>query len=77
MLPHTLYVIQSEESGLVCSKWSAHGLEATHDVRSMSYAGVAVTKREAVLPDFAKDLERPGFGSKEQQKKVKGKARAK
>jgi len=43
----------------------------------MSYAGVAVTKREAVLPDFAKDLERPGFGSKEQQKKVKGKARGK
>ena len=38
--------------------------------------GVAITTREAVIPDFARDLERPGFGSKEQQKKVKGKANA-
>lgn len=40
-------------------------------------AGVAITTREAVLPDFARDLERPGFGSKEQQKKAKGKGKSK
>ena len=40
-------------------------------------AGVAITMREAVLPDFARDLERPGFGSKEQQKKAKGKGKSK
>ena len=40
-------------------------------------SGVAITTREAVIPDFARDLERPGFGSKEQQKKIKGKAKAK
>ena len=27
-------------------------------------AGVAITTRSAVLPDFARELERPGFGNK-------------
>lgn len=44
---------------------------------SASCSGVAITTREAVIPDFARELERPGFGSKEQQKKVKGKGKAK
>lgn len=41
------------------------------------FAGVAITTREAVLPDFAREFERPGFSNKEQQKKVKGKSRSK
>ncbi len=35
-------------------------------------AGVAITTRAAVLPDYARDLERPGFGNRD--RKPKGKA---
>ena len=57
--------------------WAVDVLKAEKVIVRTCYSGVAITTREAVIPDFARDLERPGFGSKEQQKKIKGKAKAK
>lgn len=39
--------------------------------RMLCAAGVAITTRAAVLPDYAKDLERPGFGNTGMKPKAK------
>ncbi len=39
-------------------------------------AGVAITTRTAVLPDYAKELERPGFGNKDRKLKAKAGSKA-
>ncbi|CAL5226853.1 g9719 [Coccomyxa viridis] len=57
--------------------WLGIGVSGSASFDVWTHDGVAITTREAVIPDFARDLERPGFGSKEQQKKIKGKAKAK
>jgi hypothetical protein len=36
-----------------------------------SAAGVAITTRHAVIPDYAKELEKPGFGNKGMKPKAK------
>ena len=41
--------------------WVAVGVSGTAGLRVWAPPGVAVTTRDALLPDFAKELERPGF----------------
>ena len=37
------------------------GVDGEATLRVWTYAGVAVTARPALLPDFARELETPGF----------------
>ena len=43
--------------------WVAVGVSGEATLNVWAPPGVAITTREAMIPDFAKDLERPGFGT--------------
>jgi ribosome biogenesis GTPase A len=58
--------------------WVAVGVSGQATLNVWAPPGVAITTREAMIPDYAKDLERPGFGAvitaggKVKKKKVGG-----
>ncbi|KAG7671412.1 hypothetical protein Ndes2526A_g02061 [Nannochloris sp. 'desiccata'] len=43
--------------------WVAVGVSGEATLNIWAPPGVAITTREAMIPDYAKDLERPGFGA--------------
>jgi ribosome biogenesis GTPase A len=43
--------------------WVGVGVAGAADLRVWAPPGVAITTRDALVPDYAKELERPGFGS--------------
>ena len=43
--------------------WIAAGVKGEANLRVWAPKGVAITMHDALVPDYAKDLERPGFGS--------------
>jgi hypothetical protein len=43
--------------------WVGVGVSGSASLRVWAPPGVAVTTRGALLPDFARELERPGFGA--------------
>lgn len=43
--------------------WIGAGLSGRGVLRVWAPQGVAVTTRRALIPDYARELERPGFGS--------------
>lgn len=42
--------------------WVGVGVGGDAELRVWAPPGVAVTTHDALVPDFARDLERPGFG---------------
>jgi ribosome biogenesis GTPase A len=53
--------------------WVAVGVGGQAALNVWAPPGVAITTREAMIPDYAKELERPGFGSVITASKAKGK----
>lgn len=41
--------------------WVGVGLDGAANLRVWTYEGVGVTVRDALIPDYAKELETPGF----------------
>ncbi|DBA79361.1 TPA: hypothetical protein ACH3X2_000014 [Trebouxia sp. C0005] len=53
--------------------WIAVGVKGPADLRLWVHKGVGVTTHASMLPDYAQDLERPGFSSSNFKAAVKGK----
>ena len=47
--------------------WVGIGVDGTAELRAWTHQGVAVTVREALLPDLASELEKPGLGNRTQK----------
>ena len=43
--------------------WISVGCKGQADFRLWTYSGVAVTTHDALVPDYAREFERPGFSS--------------
>jgi len=43
--------------------WVGVGVNGAASLRVWAPPGVAITTHDALVPDFARDLERPGFGA--------------
>ncbi|CAL8464068.1 g3603 [Coccomyxa elongata] len=56
--------------------WIAVGVSGEAQFTVWAHEGVAITTRTAVLPDYAKELERPGFGNKDRKLKAKAGSKA-
>lgn len=41
--------------------WIAVGVKGPADLRVWVHQGISVTTHASILPDYARDLERPGF----------------
>ena len=57
--------------------WLGVGVAGEALLRVWTHAGVAVTTREALLPDYARDFERPGFSIRSKPPKAAGKGKQK
>ena len=53
------------------------GLHGTAQLRVWTHKGVAVTTREALVPDLAPEMERPGLGNRTQEAPRVAKKKAK
>ena len=48
--------------------WVAVGLEGEASFRAWAPPGIAVTTRDAIMPKFAEDFQRPGLGLRDKGK---------
>jgi hypothetical protein len=52
--------------------WVGVGVKGWADLRVWTHKGVAITTHAALVPDYARDFERPGFGSHSQPRPATG-----
>ena len=60
-LSGTSWASSSTDVAVAGAGWVGVGCSGDAQLRVWTYAGVAVTARPALLPDFARELETPGF----------------
>jgi hypothetical protein len=54
-------------AGIAGLGWIGVGVSGSAELRVWTHQGVSVTAREALIPDMAAELEKPGLGNKTQK----------